>query len=109
MVRGRNVDVAADSQEPHGQKVDTTVIIGRGQVRDEGHRKELVNLGGLFSAMSGEWPVTFLLLLQEAAFDMMTWSATDGVASTISTEVAIFLLLLLSPFLHSIIEFDAVY
>ena len=46
MVRGRNVDVAADPQEPHGQEVDTTVIIGRGQVRDEGHRKELVNLGG---------------------------------------------------------------
>ena len=93
--------------------MDTTVIIGRGQVRDEGHRKELVNLGGartggLFSAMSGEWPVTFLLLLQEGAFDMMSWSATDGVASTISTDVAIFLLLL-SPFLHSIIEFDAVY
>ena len=63
--------------------------------------------GGLFSAMSGEWPVTFLLL-QEAAFDMISWSATDGVASTISTVVAIFLLLL-SPFLHSIIEFDTVY
>ena len=69
---------------------------------------EELRTGGLFSTMSGEWPVTFLLLLQEGAFDMMSWSATDGVASTISTEVAIFLLLL-SPFLHSIIEFDAVY
>ena len=68
---------------------------------------EELRTGGLFSTMSGEWPVTFLLLLQEGAFDMMSWSATDGVASTISTEVAIFLLLL-SPFLHSIIEFDAV-
>jgi hypothetical protein len=46
VARGRNADVFVDPQEPHGQEMDTPVVVERGQVSDERHRKELVDLVG---------------------------------------------------------------
>ena len=68
VTRGRNADLVGDSQEPHGQEMDTPIIIECREVRDERHRKELVDplelrTMGLFAAASGERLVIFLVLL----------------------------------------------
>jgi hypothetical protein len=46
LTRGRNADVVADPEKPHGKEMDTPIIIKCREVRDERHRKELVDLGG---------------------------------------------------------------
>jgi hypothetical protein len=65
VTRGSNADIVTHMQKPHRQEVDAPVVVQRGQVRNEYHRKELVDLGRakdevLVCRVSGAWLVICL-------------------------------------------------